>query len=836
MARKKKQPASSDLSGSAKDPNYPLNTFTDSAGYQMGVSVPDAPSNKEQSETPDGPLSTDKLKKMFEQPIKDVKIGRFITYLRNIIAESRMRNLTTWRQWAAIDESCNTPLKQLTPTLLNFIFAQNWWTPGLTGDQVNDRLSAELKEWGIPEDLVFTQISDPACKGGTRKVISRDLFVKVMIPLVLSVVESRAASIMAERSRVPFMEYQPVDETNDMEVICEVATKLVEQINVNFGYTQMFCQILRQALKYGFCLQFPVERWRRQYDVDLKGDENLRGEGIRYCLPHPSRCDWDRTYRPSTINTSTGCQWTMNWDVYKYGDIQSNPLFWNKDKLTWGTNWFDPAVVPATQYWQNFYPCIAQPFVARDQWDTYRNDRVATSTLYATGAYDSAVFLTNVFMYIVPSQWGLAEIDYPVHMQFVVANNDVVVWAEQYNYRPPVFYGADYDEGQAQPPSFAMKIVPFQDLVGNLMTSMLATAKNNVFRMVLFDRDQITQTQMQETLVKGASTAGTITLIGYSGNAKQGREQDPNNTFLTKQFAYADITPLVTCLNLAIDLMGRVSGLTDQEMGSAAKHIQSSKEMSVITSFSSNRMNWQAMGIDAGKHTWKQQLFEAMRSNMDGDFAVTVSRVPDEVAKQMAKDFGFEFKNNDKKQRTTVSGQMSKIPYAAFVSDREDTTRQSNAQLVQAILQAVSPVMSNPEMLQAFGLEWVAACFDKAWRLSGLPESEAPKIIPTDQRNPGMTQMVAQMAQQLKSIQQQMQQGEKSLQGGIMQLAQTNTQVNQQQDQKLQQQQGEISQLAQSLQQIQQSILELVRRTSLATGAPGVQPEQQPTPQPPPLA
>src|SRR5690606_21549989 len=59
-------------------------------------------------------------------------------------------------------------------------------------------------------------------------------------------------------------------------------------------------------------------------------------EGIRYHIPHPTRYYFDRAWPASSMNTDTGCSYAGYWRTMKWGDVASNPHFWNLDRVAYG--------------------------------------------------------------------------------------------------------------------------------------------------------------------------------------------------------------------------------------------------------------------------------------------------------------------------------------------------------------------------------------------------------------------------------------------------------------------------------------------------------------------
>ena len=118
-------------------------------------------------------------------------------------------------------------------------------------------------------------------------------------------------------------------------------TDRVQMISQQYDYSSVLSQCVFQMLHYGQCFQFPKECWHseKQIERDKDGEEKevYTKEGIRYHMPHPSRTFWDVAHRPSTFNSDSGSRYSGYWTIQRYGEIESNSMYYNTDKISTGS-------------------------------------------------------------------------------------------------------------------------------------------------------------------------------------------------------------------------------------------------------------------------------------------------------------------------------------------------------------------------------------------------------------------------------------------------------------------------------------------------------------------
>lgn len=665
-------------------------------------------------------FSSDTLKELFtkKEKDKDSKVNKLKDLLRARCLDGRNFALRNWRTNAAIDEACNAANRQITPTLIGKI---------MSGDRTltPTQIQKELESWGLPESTLFTAIRNP--DGSVKeKILSKETFTTVKVPIVPSLLNARVSKLFAERDIEPFLSFDPVRNTEEWQVIGEIITKLASQMANGFCWKADYRKLRYDSLKYSCGLMFPVESWYCEKDEDEDGKEFTAKEGLRYNVPPAGRTAWDQTYRPSTINSDTGCEWAMYYRLAKFSDVDQNPAYYNKDQISYSaTNWIGEGS-PYRTYFEWVYPCTMD-FPVRPTSNSKSTGREENAGIYTTADGDKAIFVTDMFCKLSPAQWGLSDYKPKVWVKFVLASDGDITYAEPHPYCPPLYLGTSPDDSIATP-SFALEVIPWQDLVGNVLTDILTAMKQNNIKVILYDKLQITEAQIQEMILR-AKESGSACWMGMDWKDLQRGQVNPEMLFKPFSFPLQNIGEKIATLNTLFNVMERGLGISAQETGSIAGHIQTAKEQDVISTNVSSRLGLYASMEDDFFDAWKRQIFKAMQAFMDEDFAVDVSAVSKELVDKMKKDYGFEFESIGK-DTMRVKGKKSKLSVDAFLSSREGRSRQSQPQVAQVMFQGIAAIAANQDLAARIGPEKMIKMWNRALQLAGMPEDEKFKLDP----------------------------------------------------------------------------------------------------------
>lgn len=695
-------------------------------------------------------VSSGDFKKIFtldaaEMAKVNPRAAKLVQRISDRVKEGRENNLREHHVYAAIDFAYRVPFNQTTATLVQNILAQN---------MKPDDILASLKKWGLEEKTLFLDVPHPNVPGQTVKMLNPPVFYQILIPIVKAYTTIRAAKLFNDRNESPLLPFSPLKPTERNRVVCEVITDLVETISTWYGYSEVMKDAITHALKYGVMLAFTREEWHyvehetatgiKDASGRDKGKSKTEKEGLRYIIPHPTRMYYDPQYPLTSINTDTGTEYMGHWSVMRWGDILDNRKYYNRSKVVVGQNWFDEGYVG--NYFSEVYPCQLK-FPVSTVTASTREGKMALYTRYDR---DHAVFITHHFEKIVPADWGLGDYKHPIWIRFDMAGEDTVIWAGPCAYTPAWFIGYDYDAQSPQQSSFALEAIPFQDQLGNILSQMVLTAKQNLANVTYYDSEIVDPSVISNLKNLGERFYRGLNYVPFSSLKSQRAGLKASDAFQTPTLQQKDISQLVTVMSNILSLMERVLQMSAQEVGAAAQHYQSAQEIGVTQTASTNRIAFTGSFVDDGINGWKRQLFDASQAYADTDFMAQVS-ADIEGLELILHQLGFESQFPGR-PKVTISGKRDALTIEGFASNAPGAPRQVNHDLAQVIFQTVGAVSQNPELFNQVGAENVLKLLEQGARLQGAG-NEFRLVVKRDANGQvGAEQIKQAMAQMQKDI------------------------------------------------------------------------------------
>lgn len=678
-------------------------------------------------------ISSAQYKKIFTDPNPPPKIKKLIQLLADRARDGKTACLREYRTIAAIDIAYEASFNQTTPTLVNNILSQN-----LTVDETLKALSS----WGLSEKTLFTDVT--LDNGQKAKMLNPPVFYTILIPIVKAYVRAMTARIYNERDQSPLLPINPLKQTIPNQIRAQIATDINQTISSWYGYPAVMREGIEQALKYGVALAFTKEEWHCEKQV-FEDDGNQPKtvtvkEGLRYNFPHPTRMSYDLMHPLTTINTDTGCEHFEHWYVTRYGDILDNKMFWNRKSIWYGTNWFQEPL--AGNYFNEVYPCQFHFPNAPLTATRTREDKAAW---YSTSDRDKAIFITSEDIKLVPADWGLGDYKYPVWHRFLIAGDDCVIWAEPRAYTPVWFMGCDYSPNDAKTSSLALECIPWQDTLGNVLSQMVITAKQNLANFIFYDNQMVDKEDINKILSSGNRMYTSMNMVGFDSlkHARAGLQVD--KAFHPVQLGYHSIQEMLQMFTTTLNIMERVLQISAQDSGAAASHQQSKFELQQTGEASSNRVRFTASFIDDGIDAWKRQLFDAFSAYGDADITAEISAEIEELDKYLS-ELGFSItgrgKDNGGNERISVRGKkqsLRPLRYESFARSNEGPQKQIDPETAQILFQTAGIISGQPELFKKIGAKNVLSIIREGVILSGgrkdfkltpLPEGETTDEVP----------------------------------------------------------------------------------------------------------
>jgi len=657
-------------------------------------------------------LDAASLKKIFTADKRDKRVVALNDLLRDRIVEGRTRNLTDYKIWAAVDIAYDAPLNQITPTLCRNIIETG-------GSQAS--IMKAMKAWNIENEVLFSPM--PATESGEKRwALNEPVFNKILIPFVRSYLTIRLAKIYNDRNLSPLFEYSPRIFTSENRVICQIVTEIVESISTEFGYSAILRDFIFNALMYSVSIMFPVESWTKDVQEGDDGDEVVEREGVRYVVPHVTRTFYDLTYPLHTLNTGTGCSYAGYWTIMRWGDVASDKSYWNRDNVPHGTNWMDKSNVGYFNYFQEVYPCsLSFPTSTRAN----RNDRESMIARYTKNDFDSAFFVTYVFMELVPADWGLGKYPNKVWMKFTMGGDDTIMFAEVWTYRPMSYIGYDADSGRGRNASLALEILPFQDLSGNIFSNFILSIKRNLANIIFYNTDVVDESDITNINKRNNAQYTQLNFLGFSG-IKMERQAigGTNALFQELKFPFVDTNQILSGLTTTIAMLERLLVVAPQEIGASASHQQSKKEVEITSANTTNRVAYTASFVDEGIDALKRQIWEAVKTNMSGK--EVVATIPYDIPnlEDNLKKLGFTIVESQMPDhpKVVVKGKIDKLNILQLVARRSDADRQTDAQTATAMLTALGQLSTNQYLSQIIDPASLVKLYETAAKFMGADD------------------------------------------------------------------------------------------------------------------
>lgn len=701
--------------------------------------------------------SKDDLKRLFSAPTKSKDIERLLRLIKSRIEEGQSHNISNFRIYQALDSAWNTPLKQITATMLQSLIDSN-----MNVDQMQDT----LKTWGVDVSEVLLEVPDPKDPTRTIKKVNVPAFFRIFVPLCRSYLSIRRAKTMNDRKLVPFMKFEPAISNEKTRIRCEVITSRVEEMSNDYGFWNVEDQAFWRTLHYGQCFRFPVESWHYEEQL-VESDSEYEGEvddedktvkrirtkeGLRYHMPHPTRTFYDMAWPAHTFNTDSGATYAGYWRVMRYGEIVNKKDYFNLGSIKVGnTNeWFSKNKA----FFDNVYPCRMQfPVAVNNGVGTNDTERKISEAFYTNDDHDKGLVVTEKFAKLIPSEWGIGTYDCPVWFRFVMANNDTPIYAEALPYSPIIEDDYDGVSGQVINPSMSLEILPFQDHFANLLSQYLLSVKSNLANMILVDTDVVDEADLTTLERWSQKLWSSFNFIRFSSRRFFKSQQQPVALF-PQRFPQVDTGQIALAMKTVLEILERVLVMSSQELGQSASHEQTREEVRNIATSTSTRAQFTASTLDRSRQAWKKQIYEGLMAYGSEEGYAQVPADPKITPKMLAK-LGFTDEGyDDQKKKRTVKWSKTAIRYAAFAANRDGDDRINDVEIARSLSAFMQQLVGNPMTAQAIGPDQFIAMANIIARAAGLPRdfrfvNRGPDVTPEEQGQQ-ILQQVQQMLQELE--------------------------------------------------------------------------------------
>ncbi len=699
-------------------------------------------------------ITKEKLKTAFtaETPSKEIKALKDL--LTNRLRDGLSRNWQQARVWAAIDAAYDAPMDQV-----KWSFVQNLSQKKLD----SSALTKELLDFGLGKLLTpycsacQSSTCNPGCSGTARGVaLDLPAFYDVVIGLIPAYLKMRWAKLFNDRDLIPHYVYSPLKLTLKRKLQCDIITDRAQLMATQFDYRSDRRQIILQTLLYSFCLQVVLEEWYKEVQIILdengKEKEFIVKEGLRNCLPHPSKCFFDESFRLSTLNSDTGCAFFGLWHITRWGDLNRNKSYFNTDKVKYlSTDW-----IKQLQWYSQVYPCVVK---WPDSTSSLSNDRETSRSYYGQRGIDQdedlSVVVCNQFAKLVPKEWGLGDYEHPVWFRFVMASDDTIIYAAPLPYCPGSFYGYDFDGNRLRNASMATETFPFQTIISNYMSQLLFSVEQNLTRLVFYNKDIVDEKTIESLKSYGSRLFKGLNFVDFSGKERNWEQNSIKEAFSVPTFPLHNTAEVIQSIQMAINILERVMQFSSQELGVAAAHEQSATEQTLIAQHLSNRLKFTGSFIDDGEHSDKRRIYQAIMAYGDDEIFAQVAELND-VTRATLKEMGWTVEEEpiSGKTQAGIRGSKKVLALEGFAANREGDNRLNNPAVAANLLQMTQYLLNNPLIVQSVGVPQIIDWFNEIFTWAGVPKDYRihvdPNNAPEEQAKQAQVQM-GQIANQVVS-------------------------------------------------------------------------------------
>jgi hypothetical protein len=696
-------------------------------------------------------VTPEKLKAIFTAETLTSNPKQLLEQISSRVKDGVQRTMREARLWWAIDRAYDVPFRQTAHTMVEGLLAKN----------IDDREVQRIaKDWGLTHMLV--PMTDPkgniCCWPGTRDPKMRlnlPTFTQIFVPLVQAYSKIRWAKLFSDIDQSPLYKYEPLKLTNKNRLKCEIITDRVDTMTTQMGYRMAERDSIFQMLQYGICLNFPMEKWYTEEQLDDKGDPEIVKEGIRWAIPHPSKMFFDLAHRTSTINSDTGCEYAGYWDIMRWRDVRLNKAYFNTDKVSYGPSDF------VTGYWNPYndlYPCqMAFPTVASPVSGDL--DRQKQLGVYTEAEDDKATVVVPYFAKLVPSEWGLGDYDYPVWFRFVMGHTDTVIFAEPLCYRPTTYYGYDADTNRHLNAGLGLELLPWQDMLGNYLSQLLYSIKKNLASVSFYNQEIVSEEDIRRINAPGEELYRGLMFIGKSKRELGWQQTATDEAFHNVSFPKHNIQEITTGITVLLSTLERMLGFSSQEVGQAAVHEQSATEITTIHGNSTVRLDHTRGFVEDGMNARKRSIYDGMMAYSDDEIFAQIGELNDTSRKEL-KTLGFEVEEEAEPGRTKsgVRGNKKSLDMDGFAANREGGKRINNIQIAAAMIKMFETILAQPLLVQAMGIPQIADMLNLVFTYAGLPQDYkisvkegAATMVPGQDGQPGPEQE-AQKQELLKQL------------------------------------------------------------------------------------
>jgi hypothetical protein len=624
--------------------------------------------------------------------------------------------------------------------------------------------------------------------------INLENFFKFNVNIGRSIITRRLAAQANKYCNLwPYYKYDPRGESPTDKLRADAMSQRSDIMADQYGYRHHDIQWMRDAMMYGWSLDFVRCGWDKTQslrvvgnpenvkDEDLNTESFIVKEGVQFVNPHPTRVFWDNAYPLSSINEDIGCKYIGFWDVVRYREIADNNAYYNLDVVTWNENFWTTL---ASCDYSNDYLCNVNPPCSRAPGDLAApNDAKGRVGLYAGDKEDSSVLLAQMFKKVVPHEIGWGTYTQPVWVRLVVAGDTgKVIFNETLPSTPAAYIGINQNEQRAVSLSLAHEIMPFQDQMSNLATQMLLLARAEILKIYDIDSSGLTEDQQNAVMAKlGGKDWGMEPVFIVRDHSKMDEMglKNGNRVQITETKVSGSMTAILRAMAELVVMAERMLSMSPAEQGQPAPRELSATEINAISNTTESVYSFISDSFDEGRAAKKRIIYESLMAKAQDEQVLPVQQkytrqTIERAGFKVHPDYGDASNLPGEPSRFTIVGNKKNLISEYIFTSRDGSERTSNTASANVLMQLLTAILQFPGMAEAFGKERVFEIINEIFRLSGVGYS--PNISVQEGEDPSFNppefQQLMEMVQQTMSAVQGNTADIESIKGILPQLGQ----------------------------------------------------------------
>lgn len=576
-------------------------------------------------------------------------------------------------------------------------------------------------------------------KDGNVTGIDLPKFTDVWVNIVRSVLTRRLAAQCNKYSNLwPFFKFESRSTSQVGKLRADIMSSIGDIMADQYDYRAHQEQVFRDMLLYGHVVDFVRCAWERDKQMVRKGevaemstgeknfDSRIVREGLSWTNPHPTRVFWDSEFPVRSINSDTGCAYIGYWDVVRAGTVMNNPMFWNRDNLSWSSGQAELFTQYSTYFSTHF--CAIKPPPSASTWTPgLSNDAKNQFGMYAGVQEDTSMVVTNYFERVTPSEEGFGDYPHPVWVRFVTAGAENIVFAEFLPSTPAAVCSYNENDSRAVNISLAHELLSYQDQMTNLLSGLLLSMKNDNVKILLIDIDTLSEEQRakvrEQCKGKNYYTEPLIIELSRSKMTEIGFDIE-KAVKLIETNRQAAVDMFFRAMMQLMNLMERLLAMSPQEQGQPAEREISATESNAISQTTASVYNFISDSIDSYRSSVKRIIYDSYQAFGRRNFRVpAIGR----YTTQTVVAAGFEVANEDQvtvsvdePMSVTVIGTKEHLVHDYIFTSRDGAERASDVQAAQYLVEGMKSLLPIPSVLAVMTKNQLFEMFNELFRKVGV--------------------------------------------------------------------------------------------------------------------